>query len=109
MVEAPSDYQWSSYQANAQQVEDGVVQNHPIYTQLGVSDAERCKAYRELFRSHIDSDLIHQIREALHHELVLRSSYFKNRIKDITNRQARLGKPGRPPIEEQDVGYVVFG
>ena len=109
MVEAPGDYQWSSYQANTQPVDDGVVQNHPIYTQLGVSDDERREAYRELFRDHIDSDLIHQIREALNHELVLGSSYFKDRIEEITNRQARLGKPGRPSIEEQGAEYIVFG
>jgi len=51
---------------------------------------------------------MHEVREALNHELVLGRSYFKGRIEEITNRQARMGQPGRPRIEEEaGVYYVV--
>jgi hypothetical protein len=96
MVEMPEEYKWSSYHANANQAEDEVIQNHPIYTRLGTTVGDRKKAYRELFRNYIGNEMIHEIRETLNHELVLGRSRFKDRIEEMTNRKARLGKPGRP-------------
>lgn len=109
MVDHPGEYKWSSYHANAQQSEDKLVHNHPIYTQLGERNEERRARYRELFRNYIDNDTVHQIREALNQELVLGRSYFKDKIEEMTNRQARPGKPGRPRVEEEGVCYYVFG
>ena len=109
MVETPEEYKWSSYHANANQVEDEVIQNHPIYTRLGTTVGDRQKAYRELFRNYIGNEMIHEIRETLNHELVLGRSRFKDRIEEMTNRKARLGKPGRPGIEEEGAKYLVFG
>ncbi len=109
MVEHPGDYQWSSFQTNAHQAENKLVQRHPVYIQLGATDEERKRHYRELFRDHMDKDTIHQIRDALNHELVLGRSYFKDKIEAMTKRSARLGKPGRPRIAEENAGYVVFG
>ena len=49
-----------------------------------------------------------EIRESLNHELVPGRSYFKDKIEEITNRQTRLGIPGRPMIEEDGAIYVVY-
>ena len=56
----------------------------------------------------MDSDTLHEIRESLNHELVLGRSYFKDKIEEITNRQTRLGVPGRPMIREEGAMYVVY-
>ena len=101
MVEHPGDYKWSSYHTNAYGHEDRLIHRHPLYIALGISGIEREKAYRELFQQHIDGDTIHQIRESLNHELVLGRSYFKDKVEQMTQRQTRLGKSGRPRVREE--------
>ncbi len=105
MVDHPGEYEWSSYGANAQGDKDSLLESHPLYTALGDTTVKRQEAYRELFRYHIDDELMHEIRESLNHELVLGRSYFKDRIEEIIKRQVRLGKPGRPRVEEER-GYT---
>lgn len=107
MVTHPGEYQWSSYSANAQGKHDTVVTPHSLFMALGASYAQRQTAYRELFRHHIDNDLLHEIREALNHELVLGRSYFKDKIGVLTRRQTRIGQPGRQGIEEEAGSYKV--
>ena len=34
---------------------------------------------------------------------------FKDKVEEITNRQTRLGRPGRPQVEEVRAEYYVFG
>ena len=101
MVEHPGEYKWSSYHANANADEDKLVVCHPVYTALGSNHAKRGLAYRGLFLQHIDRDTIHQIRETLNHELVFGRSYFKDKIEQMTQRQTRLGKPGRPCVRKE--------
>jgi len=100
MVEHPEKYRWSSYAANAQGQQDPIVTPHPSYLALGRSADKRQKAYRELFRQPMENQPLHEIRQALNGELVLGCSYFKDHIQDLTNRQARLGKPGRPRLKD---------
>ena len=111
MVNHPGEYRWSSYAANAYGGTDPMLTPHPVYEQLG-SDAEsRRHAYRELFRHHIDNDLLHTIREALNQELVLGRDDFKDRIEQMTTRQTRPGQNGRPRatgVEESAGDYYVF-
>jgi putative transposase len=108
MVEHPGEYKWSSYHANAQNDCDGLIESHPTYLELGLDAAVRQAAYRELLKNHLDTDTLHQIRESLNHELVLGRSYFKDKIEEMTNRQARLDTPGRPMITEERVIYAVY-
>jgi len=109
MVVHPGDYKWSSYQENAQVSDDKIIDSHPIYMTLGDTADERQFVYRELFQRHLDNDVIHQIRDALEHELVLGSSHFKDKIEKITNRQTRLRRSGKPRVEEVCADYYVFG
>jgi putative transposase len=108
MVAHPGEYKWSSYPANAQDAYDAVIEGHPTYLELSAVAESRQAAYRELFRNHMDNDTLHEIRESLNHELVLGRSYFKDKIEEITNRQTRLGIPGRPMIGEEEAIYVVY-
>jgi putative transposase len=107
MVNHPGEYKWSSYHANAQGYKDSLIESHPLYSALGNTPSKRQHAYCELFRLHIDDELIHEIRESLNHELVLGRSHFKDRIEEITKRQVRLGYPGRPSIEEEQAVYLI--
>jgi putative transposase len=107
MVTHPSEYRWSSYAANAQGVTDALVTPHPIYLALDTSPSGRQQAYRELFRQSIDEDQLHDIREALNHELVLGRPHFKDKVEAMTARQTRPGSPGRPRVEEGRAMYEV--
>jgi len=107
MVEHPGDYAWSSYSANAQGKCEPLIAPHPLYHALGDAEGERQKAYRELFRHHVDDDDLHSIRDALNHELVLGRSHFKDRIETMTRRQTRAGLPGRPRTGEEAGTYAI--
>ncbi len=105
MVEHPAEYQWSSYQFNAQNKASKLLESHPVYDGLGATVEERKQAYRELFSQLIDKSIVQDIREALNHELVLGRSYFKEKIEQITKRQTEMGKPGRPRVGEEQAIY----
>ncbi len=107
MVKHPGEYKWSSYLANATGNSDTLIQPHPVYRALGENDEARQIAYRELFRHHMDNNLLHDIREALNHELVLGRSYFKEKIEKLTQRQTTLGQPGRPRVEDEMGVYYI--
>jgi hypothetical protein len=56
----------------------------------------------------MESDQIHDIREALSQELVLGREDFKERIEQMIQRQTRPGKPGRPCVVETPGIYYVM-
>ena len=108
MVEHPGDYRWSSYAANAAGKQDSIVCPHSLYLQLGRDAPDRQLAYRELFRHAIDSDRLHQLRKALNQDLVLGREDFKDKIAQMTRRQVRRGKDGRPSVEDIMGEYAVI-
>jgi len=107
IVNHPGEYKWSSYQFNAQGSTGSLIEAHPLFLELGATEEIRQDAYRELFRHHMDNDMLHEIRESLNHELVLGRSYFKDRIEEVTQRKTRLGQAGRPRVEEEESVYLV--
>jgi putative transposase len=78
-----------------------------LYLALDKSAEDRRRAYRELFRYHMEHEELRAIRGALNHELVLGRSHFKDRIEAMTRRQTRLGVPGRPRAEEEAEIYLI--
>ena len=110
MVNHPGEYKWSSYQHNAQGRPSEIIKPHPIFHALDDTDSSRQNAYRELFRCHMDYTILHEIREAVNQELVLGREDFKTKIEQMTKRQTRRGRDGRPPlgIEEAQVNYLVL-
>ena len=99
MLSHPGEYRWSSYTSNAQGLPNSLLRPHDLYLALGDDPADRQHAYRELFRRGLDSSQIHEIREVLKQELVLGREDFKDRIAQMTQRQVRRGKDGRPSRE----------
>jgi len=105
MVSHPGDYRWSSYACNANGKQSKTIHPHPLYTALDKTPEQRLFAYRELFRMHLASDQIHQIRDALNQQLVLGREDFKDKIEAMTNRQTRPRPLGRHRIEENEAFY----
>jgi len=111
MVSHPGEYRWSSYEANAYGNANRLISPHPVFEQLAADPGQRRHAYCELFRHHMDNDLLHAICEALNQELVLGREDFKDKIEQMTARQTRPGQNGRPrtgAAEEPMGDYYVF-
>jgi len=96
MVARQSDYRRSSYQANAHGKDDPLVTAHAEYDRLGRDGNQRRRAYRALFHSYIDDDVVRGIRNALNQEFVFADEQFKDQIEAHLSRQARPRKRGRP-------------
>jgi len=107
MVEHPAEYAWSSYAVNAQGAQSSLIEKHPVYLNLNSDINIRLKNYRALFQQQINDEILDDIRDSLNHELVLGRTYFKDKIDEITSRQTRRAKAGRPKVEEERAMYIV--
>jgi putative transposase len=96
MVEHPADYPWSSYRFNGQGMANALLSQHPLYTALGQSNEERCRAYRKLFQAHLEPELIDEIRQATNGNYVLGDSRFGAEVEAMLQRRVTPGKAGRP-------------
>lgn len=94
MVASPDDYTWSSYRHNALGAPDPVIQMHACYRQLGVTDAQRQAAYRNLVRQ--ASDDASDFREHLRHQQPMGNDRFRAAIEAQIGRSLIPGKSGRP-------------
>ncbi|WP_395006343.1 transposase [Undibacterium sp.] len=96
MVLEPSDYVWSSYQINALGKESALCTPHSCYLALGSDATKRQANYRDLFKSHIDCELLETIRDSVNKGLVFGNSRFETEIESLTGRRMTAGKVGRP-------------
>lgn len=96
MVKFPEEYRWSSYRANAHGDASLMIQPHPVYIGLGLTDKERQATYRELFRHELEPGQVDNIRRATQGGLVFGSERFAQVISVLAGRSTRRGKAGRP-------------
>ena len=96
MVTHPRDYPWSSYRVNAEGLQSEIISPNAKFLNLASSDVLCRKAYRELFKTHMDAALIDDIRTSTNGNFVLGDDRFKNEIADILERRVVPGKAGRP-------------
>jgi len=96
MVEHPADYPWSSYRSNGQGMGSTLLRPHQLYRELGGSDEARRRQYRELFRAHLEPELIDEIRQATNGNYVLGDSGFTAKIEAVLQRRVTPGRTGRP-------------
>ncbi|MDF1615803.1 transposase [Desulfurivibrio dismutans] len=95
MVDHASEYPWSSYQGNALGKPVQLLTAHPLYDQLGKTDAERQSAYRALFRDKMPERDLMAIREATNKAWALGDDRFKAQVEAMTGRRsAPLGRGG---------------
>lgn len=96
MVGHPAEYPWSSYRANAQGENGGLVTPHALYLALGADALARQEAYRELFRHELEPGLVDAIRQATNGNYVLGDGRFGEQIALALGRRVQPGKSGRP-------------
>jgi putative transposase len=96
MVAHPREYRWSSYRANAEGKASDLVTPHREYLRLAKDPAERRAAYRALFRSELDPDVLKEIREATNGGYALGGKRFLAQIEAAAGRRVTRGKAGRP-------------
>jgi putative transposase len=105
MVNQPQDYRWSSYHTNALGKASYLITPHEQYLRLGLDDTERREAYRELFKAHLDEEMVGQIRSATNGNYALGSERFQKEIEIALGRRASRGQSGRPAntlIDDED-------
>lgn len=98
MVDKPSDYEWSSYHANAIGQNDKVVFPHSLYLSLAEQQEARLHAYRELFRHSFEPEQVHNIRATVQTGTPLGNDCFREQIEQTLGckvGQARRGRPVR--------------
>jgi putative transposase len=96
MVERPEDYPWSSYRANALCGRDPLRSPHPRYLALGAEAAGRPTAYRRLFETHLDPDLVRNLRASLQSGAPLGNDRCRARIEQALGVRVGCSTPGRP-------------
>jgi putative transposase len=96
MAAGPGDYPWSSHRYHAFGIPDRLLSTNEQYERLGNTAEERQSAYRELFRSELDSRELDEIRDTINRGWPLGSERFKDEIEQALQRAARPPKRGRP-------------
>ena len=100
MVNHPRDYKWSSYRINAENKNSELIKSHDQYLKLDHRELERRKAYRDLFKVHIDQPLDKKIRVATNGNYVLGNERFQEQITKALGRRVTKAKSGRPKKEK---------
>jgi putative transposase len=96
MAEHPAQYRWSSHAANAQGIDNAIIQPHELYLSLGNAPEIRQAAYRGLFSTLINPDELELIRASLHSGTPLGNDRFKEKIESALGCTVGFSKRGRP-------------
>ncbi len=96
MVNAPGEYKWSSYKGNAYNKEDPILTPHVEYQSLGRTKSQRKRAYRELFRHHIEEQDLHNIQACWQSGTPLGNDRFRAKIERTLKTKVGQVTRGRP-------------
>lgn len=96
MVKHPIEYPWSSYAANAEGKVVPWLTPHGEYLALGLEEDTRRAAYRGLFESELDHQLLRDIRVSTHGGYAIGSSRFREEIETALQLKATPRTVGRP-------------
>ena len=100
MVNDPCEYQWSSYQVNALGKASALCTPHEAYLAIHPTEKARQTCYRALFKHHLDTKIIEDIRQATHKGMAIGNEKFKDEIEKLTGtnmRPKRIGRPNKLP------------
>jgi len=75
---------------------------HKLYIRLGKTKNERLENYRQLFKTHVDVELLKEIRGSINKGLALGNERFVTQIEELTNKRVTPRKAGRPKKKEVD-------
>jgi putative transposase len=90
-VAYPRHYRWSSYRANAEGVFSKRIVPHDQYRALGRSEKARREAYRALFRTQLDPEVVRDIRAAINGNYALGSTRFQKEMGTMLSRRGDTG------------------
>lgn len=96
MVKHPSEYQWSSFNANAHGKSSRLVTPHDSWVALGDDDDCRQVAYKELFQENLGRRQIENIRYGVQTGIPTGNKRFKREIEVALSIKLSDGKRGRP-------------
>ena len=99
MVNHPIEYPWSSYATNATGKSLPWLTPHGEYLGLASDGDKRQAAYRGLFESELDQQLLRAIRVSTHGGYAIGSSRFREEIKCALKLRATARGPGRAAAE----------
>jgi putative transposase len=99
MVKHPREYDWGSYGYNAMGLEDPLITEHRLYSQLASSQQQSYQVYRSLFKKRISADELETIREATDKGWALGNSKFAKKIEKLGGRRATQLPKGRPRLK----------
>lgn len=94
IVRQPDRYPWSSFRCNAHGDPDALISPHAVYTALGDHASARRIAYRALFSSSLDQQLIDDIRRATQAGIVLGSERYREKLERVLNRSLTRSSHG---------------
>jgi len=97
MVSDPAEYKWSSYAAQALGRDAKMWTPHAEYDGLGSTKSARRIAYRRLFETELDSELISEIKYAQETGFVLGTEKFRQQFEALTGEPQSFKKRGRKP------------
>jgi putative transposase len=96
MVKDPIEYPWSSHSANAAGKPVAWLTPHGEYLALGSDDEKRQAAYRGLFETELDQQLLRDIRISTHGGYAIGSNRFREEIECALKLRATPRGPGHP-------------
>ena len=96
MVAEPGEYSWSSYACNALGIKTELQTPHSEYLSLGTTKEERLENYRALFKAHVNTELLKEIRQSVNKGLALGNERFAAQIEALTDKRVTPRKAGRP-------------
>lgn len=96
MVTRSRIYPWSSYCINAEGMKSDLIVPNKQFLRLGEAGECRRKAYRKIFKSHLEPDLLTDIRSSTNGNYVLGNERFKDEISNMLLWRVVPAKQGRP-------------
>ena len=91
MIEDPADYHWSSYQINGLGKESELCAQ-PIILALHSNAIQRQAAYRALFTSHTEGQLLEAIRVNSNKGMAIGNEQFKQEIEALSGTRMKHKK-----------------
>lgn len=96
MVKRPEEYQWSSYHCNAWGDNFTWITPHEEYSRLGTDTGQRCRAYRDLFKTQLSEEDLHAFRKAAHYSVPIGTDRFVEQIERVVGKSVGYTQRGRP-------------
>ena len=94
MVEGAEDYRWSSFHRNALGVEDSLITEHFLYTQLASDQAGRLAAYKGLFDSGLTRQVIDLLGSCIQKDEAVGCSAYHIKLSEQLGRSTKRGQHG---------------